>query len=212
MEQNSQSYNTTVLGRSPFKFLLPQLPQLVLYMALTFLIVLAFNVPAIWNGLTSAGPGWSEITSSNTGGLYKAWHAVSNSNFVAAFFWGALGCAIYLAFWFIRSLITNIRNDLVVASYVHPVTYKEYLFWRSLILRKLFFGLSLLALLVYMYAGTKIFGALAHFSFWRIETGLNLAGYLQLAGVVVAGMLLLHGFTLLLKLTFNFWQFIYRDL
>jgi hypothetical protein len=212
MEKNNQSYNTSVLGLSPGKFLKPEPPQLILYFALSLLLLLAINIPHIWILLTSGGPGLSEIVGSNTGGLYKAWHVFSNSNLLAGFFWGVLGCAIYLAIWFFRSLVTNIRNDLVVANYVHPVTYKEYLFWRSLILRKVFFGLSLVAMLIYLVAGYKTIAALAYFCFWRIENGLHLLGYSQLLGSLVAGILLLHGFTLLLKLTLNFWQFIYRDL
>jgi hypothetical protein len=212
MEKNSQSYNTTVLGLNPWRFLKPGLPQLVLYLASTLILLLVFNLSRIWSLLTSGGTGLSEIAASNASGLYKAWHIFSNSNLIAGFWWGLLGCAIYLVIWFFRSLITNIRNDLVVANYVHPVTYKEYLFWRALILRKVFFGLSLLALLIYSFATLKTVAALANFSFWRIETGLNVIGYCQLAGIILVGMLLLHGFTLLMKLTLNFWQFIYRDL
>lgn len=212
MEQNSQSYNTTVLGLSPWRFLKPGPPQLVLYLASTLLSLLVFNTPRVWRLLTSGGPGLSEIAASDTSGLYKAWHVFSSSNIVAALWWGLFGCAIYLVIWFLRSLITNIRNDLVVANYVHPVTYKEYLFWRSLILRKIFFGLSLIALFIYSWATYKTMAAMASFSFWRIENGLDMVGYCQLAGVLLAGMLLLHGFTLLVKLNLNFWQFIYRDL
>jgi hypothetical protein len=212
MEKNTQSYNTTVLGLNPLKFLVPELPQLVLYFALAILLLVALNVPTIWSSLTSGGPGLSQIAASNGDGLYKTWHIVSNSNLVAGLFWGVLGCAIYLVIWFFRSLATNVRNDLVVASYVHPATYKEYLYWRSLILRKVFFGLALLGLLIYLYAGAKTLIALAHFGYWRIESSLNYGGYIQLAGTLVAGMLLLHGFTLILKITLNFWQFIYRDL
>jgi hypothetical protein len=210
MENKSQSYNTSVVGLSPLKFLIPQAPQLILYLFVSLLILLALNVPAIWDLLT-AGSGLSGVAAQDSG-FYKAWHLVSSSNLVAGLFWGALGCVFYLVIWFFRSIVTNIRNDLVVASYVHPVTYKEYLYWRSVILRKVFFGLSFLTLLAYLFALTKLFGGLANFCYWRAENGLNYTGYIQLLGAVVAGMLLLHGFTLILKLTLNFWQFIYRDL
>jgi hypothetical protein len=210
MEKNNQSYNTTVLGLSPLRFATPELPQLALYLALTLLFFFIFNAGMIWNAYTVGGTSLNEIITSR--GFGRAWHAITSSGLVAGLLWALLGAVIYMVIWFFRSITTSVRNDLVVASYVHPVTYKEYLFWRSLILRKLFFGLSFVTLLVYLYAGGKTMASLAHFAYWRLESGLSPYGYAQLTGAVLAGILLMHGFTLILKISLNFWQFIYRDL
>src|SRR4051794_1403261 len=119
MEKTSPSYNTTTVGLRPVKFLTPEVPQLVLYLALTFLFFVGLNVNSIWSFLTTGSGSLNELVAGSS--FNRAWHIVSTSNLVASLFWALLGSAIYLAVWFFRSIITNIRNDLVVASYIHPV-------------------------------------------------------------------------------------------
>ena len=218
MKKTPQSYSSSASNADTGKsFLIPSVSQLVLYLLITTLLLVAFNLGHIWdylnnNILASGSDGLGDIIGDDSSSLHQFFNSISHSVVLQVVFWVCLGSLIYLFIWFVRNIVINILNDVVAANYVHPQGYNRFHYWESIIARKVFFAISLAILIFYFFAGWRLVDSLSELAYRLFPDFTDPQNFLKLAGIVVVIMALVHSFILIIRITVNSWRFIYRDL
>jgi hypothetical protein len=192
--------------------LLPSGLEVFLYLVVSILLLSLSNAKKIWHyfsGYFSHQSGFdlgSKIPGINT--LSKAYQG----RVLQIIFWVIVGIAIYTLFWFLRNIVNNVRNDVVAGSYVRPRDYKVSNYWKSILMRKILFGLSVVLLIVYLYAGIQMVAQLGSLCYDYVTKFQPIHSTLYILGGLFFTCLLLHVFIILCRVSARSWQFIYTDL
>jgi hypothetical protein len=216
MKKKLQSYSSSeIVGAANKNFLVPTSTQLVLDMLIAILLLFFFNVGRLWNYLNqyvlSQEGGLGGVVGNST--LHKIFNTISQSTILQVAFWVCIGSLVYVLIWFLRNIVINILNDVVADSYVHPRGYSRVNYWESIIARKIFFGVSVIVLVFYFFAGWRLLSSLAAQIYTLFghyyDPPINL---LRVASIVVITMAVVHVFMIICHIAVNSWRFIYRDL
>lgn len=216
MNNQIRSYNSSVA--SELKSFLPTTPQLLLDLLLGFLLLAFFNIRGLWRWFSTGGIG--NGTQVDIGGLIHdrahwmtdTYNSFTQGRGIQILIWIVIGCCIYLIFWFVSVLITNLRNDIVANEYVHPKTYKSSWFWGSVLQQKGFFLCMVILLVGYIYCSVKLLNYLANLSYHSV---INFQLYPDLPILIsslLASAITVHVFFMVFQLTKNSWNYIYKDL
>jgi len=214
---NIESYSTSnSIGVTSKQFLWPGWSQLLLYVLVSFLLLLVFNVKNAWsylnNNIIAPQGGLGAILSSNNRLLKHIFNSFSHSIVLQVLFWVAIGCFVYVIIWFIRNIAINIMNDIAADNYVHPATYKRLRFWESILVRKVFSGISIFTLIIYIGASTKMVMYLSGLCFRLVQNFQPIRSLLEIAACVLVTTVLVYILILLTHVAVMSWRLIYRDL
>lgn len=213
---NIESQSTIIAKDATSKqFLQLSISRLLLYLVLSILLLAVLNAKHLWNYLI-------KNIFSGHGGLghsipQKSWightlNTLSHSAILQVIFWVVVGCVVYTVLWFVRNIITNLMNDIAADRYIHPATYKSYLFWRSVMIRKIFSGASLIVLIIYIGIFISAVTDLANICYGLVTNFATMNDLLQLLGAVVLTVGLIYFLVLIARVTIFSWRMIYRDL
>lgn len=216
MQNEIKSYSSGSIGSTSKQFLLPSIPQLLLYALIGLLILVLLNLAKAWdylnqNVLMPQGGAESYI-SQKSPWLYHAINSLSHSIILQVIFWVAVGCIVYIIIWFIRNIGINVLNDIAADNYVHPESYKRSRYWESVLARKIFFGISIILLITFIVSGARLMTSLANTSYRIVTTFHTLHNLLELVGTLLAATCLIYVLVLIAHLSINSWRFIYKDL
>jgi hypothetical protein len=217
MKKTLASQNSvTTVGATSRDFLVPSWSQLILYLLISLLLLIIFNLGRFWDYLNlvilAPGEGVDSLLAEHASSLHRIFSVASQSIILQVIFWIGIGSLVYILIWFIRNVVINILNDVVAASYIHPPSFNRFSYWESVIARKVFFGISLAVLMFYLFAGWRLVGSLADLAATEVSKFADLHSMLKLAGIVLIAMALIHSLILIGHITANSWRFIYRDL
>lgn len=211
--QSFNSKNTRLVSRG---LLVPNVAQAVFYALIGLLVLAALNGQEIWHyfnhNILSIQSGAGITINENSGFLAQAVNSVSRSRAPQIIFWVFVGCGAYTLVWLTGNIFTNIRNDFVADEYIHPPGYSHAKYWKSVLARKIFFSLTLLLLLIYVYTLVRLFPLLAAACQRAVENFSPTSSLLKLAGALLAATIIIHLFVFMVRLLMNSWKFIFRDL
>lgn len=198
------------------QFLVPSWAQVFLYVLVSLLLFGLFNVQSIWrdynNALLLNPELLSGAVTDKGNGLSEIWNTLLHSSLLQVVFWMTVGALTYLFIWFVRSVSTNLRNDIIADEYIHPASYNRKGYWESVIAHKILFGATVVVLFGYLYANLKLQPLLAQVGYSAIKDFEVIPSLIDLIGVILGTVILLHLLTLLFRVTANSWRFIYKDL
>ncbi len=210
---NTKSYNT-VVGVTSRQYLLPGMAQVVLYLILSAMVLLALNAHNIWRYIsdqilipqTDLGP------SSNNDWIGRGWHFLTHGVWLQILFWILVGCLVYIFIWFVGNIVANIRNDIVADDYKHPASYNRFKFWESVLARKTFFGVSALLLIIYFVFFIRLASLLAELCYSAVTNFEWATSSKDLLGALISCAVLIYLLVLLAHITANAWRFTFKDL
>lgn len=208
----AQSYNKTQTLK---KFLTPGWTQIFLYLVVSIFLFIFFNSNQIWSDLSSTillpqhGIHDLVIPGSAIDGL---WQSVAKSRLPLILFWAIIGCLIYTFIWFIKSILTNLQNDMVADLYTHPSNYNRSAFWAKVIGHKILFVIAVGVTILYIFASFVALPLIAHQAYYSIKFYSSLSDVLQILIAIAGLMIMIHIFILLVHMTVNMWKIIYKDL
>jgi hypothetical protein len=216
MKTETQSNNTRyALGIKDL--LVPTGPQLALDFVLAFLLLTLLKIRGLWayftQGILDASQSdISDIINQKAQSFHHFLNSISQGRALQIVFWLFVGCIVYIFIWFIRSLITGVRNDMIADTYVHPFSYSRSVFWQSVISRKLFFVAMTGIFIAYLVTGVKLAIALANLCYSSIESSNYSSAILRVAISLIITAVLVQIFIILLRLLGRAWKLIYTDL
>lgn len=214
LPSSSGSYNSR-LSITARQFFIPSLPQILLYMLISSLLLVLLSGPSIWkkfNENLQSNVTLGDVITGNAPFLQRVVDKLSHSRIPEIVFWLLVGCSIYIVIWFARNIINNIRNDVVADSYLHPVGYDRKMFWQSIFARKILLFSCMGLLLAYVIVGFKFLSVISKFFYSAID-GFSLSpSIVQIIGSVLAVAILIYLLILLFHLTVNLWRLVYRNL
>lgn len=208
------SYNSR-FSVSARQFFLPSRAQFFMYILVSSLVLIFLNGQTIWNnfkGNLQSDLTLSDVVIGNAPVLQKVIDQLAHSRVPEIVFWLMVGCGVYIIVWFIRNISGNVINDVVADSYLHPKNYSRWMFWQSVIARKILFFFCIFLLIVYVFTGIKFLPAVARFFYSAID-GFSLSpSIVQIIISVFITSFVLYLFILLVHLTVNLWRLVYRNL
>lgn len=198
-------------------FLMVGSAQLLLDFVIGLIILLSFNIPAVWANLTSgyeiiSSPSLNVYLSEHAPWLYNFFHSSVASRAISMLLWLFIGCITYLIIWFVGSFLTSLRNDVVADSYQHPGAYDKTGFWLSVLSRKVMFVCLFVLLLVYIYAAFSLLFELSVGSYEAIINFVPRFSLVYMVGSLVTSLVAVHLFFILTRLIARNWKVIYNDL
>jgi hypothetical protein len=214
MEKNIKSSSSSLSDNS--NYLWPTIYQLVLYFLISFLVLLILNLKNMWTYLNDTvlkpDGGLDSIIAQSAPGVHKVLNSLSQSIILQVIFWIFVGCAVYLLIWFIKNIAINLLNDITAGQYVHPKSYKGYVFWSGIFARRIFFWVSAAILLAYLAVGARFIGYLADICYQAILTFEPLQSSIDIAGSAILATALIYVLTLISHICVNSWRLMYKDL
>jgi hypothetical protein len=203
-------------GATRNNFLVPGGSQFILYFLISILLLILLNIKKTWDYLnqTVLKPegGLDGVIANNAPGIHKVISSITQSIILQVLFWIFVGCVVYMTIWFIKNIAINLVNDVTADQYVHPLSYKRYKFWGSILARRTFFWISSGVLVFFLAVSARLiidlsglcYDAVTDFAF--IQSLLNIAGsLLAVTSIIYLGVLLVH-------VVMTSWQIMYKDL
>lgn len=198
MSQNSG------LSHLLWRFLRPEIDELVLYSTAAILIVGVAMYQLAVNG--DIGTDSTDIISSFSNAISSTSLYLSRGTGWASFFlfgfWFIIGGIIYTLVWAISTIVIDIRNDLRISeSFVHPRSFHKSDFWASIIARTAVRAIASIALIFYVvfwlwvFAPVAVSAAIRFFNNARSFSNI-LDMVLSLIGIIIT----LHIVTVLIRL------------
>jgi len=120
-----------------------------------------------------------------------------------------IGSAVYLAFWLINNIATDVRNDIVADSYQHPLSYNRSLYWRFIVTDRLLLVCVVITFLGYLYMFLKLLPVLAKALYIVLQDYSWASGFLEMIAIVAATVILLHGLFVLGRILVNAWRYVF---
>lgn len=210
----SSSYNSR-FSVSARQFFIPSRAQFLMYTLVSVLLLVLLNGHAIWTkfkGNLQQDLTLSDVIVSNAPFLQKVIDRLSHSRVPEIVFWLLVGCGIYIIIWFMRNISSNIVNDVVADSYLHPKDYDRQMFWQSIIARKILLFFSLGVLIAYFVVAVKFLPVVARFFYSAIDDFRLSPSVVQIMISILITTLLIYFFILLTHLSANLWKLVYRNL
>lgn len=197
------------------QFLRLSISQLLLYLLVSVILLAVLNAKHAWDYLSknifSEQGGLGHIVP-QTSWLGHTLNSLAHSAILQIVFWIVIGCLVYVILWFVRNIITNLMNDIAADGYIHPATYRSYLFWRSVLIRKVFSVISLLVWIIYIGIFIRTVMELAKLCHGILTDYITLNNLLELLGAVVLTVGLVYFLVLIARVVIYSWRSIYRDL
>lgn len=193
-------------------------PQVILSLVIALSFYIFISIPNFWQSITggndtkTSSQYITDWLTQTAPWLYSTYSTIVGGRAVQVLFWLLAGATTYLLIWFIGSILINIRNDIVADSYIHPKFYNRRYFWLSVTFRKLFFVLIFAILIVYLPVALGLLVQLSDLGYEAIIMISSIDNIRNLIGAILTGLLLVHVFFILLRLTINAWNYIYKDL
>jgi hypothetical protein len=213
MEIQSHNSESASLVRQLF---VPNPVKILLYLLTGFITLAVSNIVNFWTYFYATPDGQKQVIDifgggpglQDQGGFFSTTLQGRLGQIVV---WGLIGIGIYIAIWFIKNIITNLRNDVVADEYVHPHSYSRTSYWRSIAVRKGMFILIGGVLLGYMFLCYQLLPILSNIFFTAI-TNIDTGSGLNTLTTTVAVALMLHVLVVLIQLAIHSWRFISSDL
>jgi hypothetical protein len=209
--------NNTRLGLTFWKLLFPSELQTFLDLLLGLLLLIILNAKGLWNYFTNGflaaqQSEVSDIITQKVQGIHHFLDTISKGRFLQIVFWLFVGCVVYLLIWLSRSMLTNIRNDIVADEFTHPESYSRIGYWGSVLAHKLVLICIFVVLIVYFFAGFRLVSLIAKWAYTALENFQALRTSAEILGAVLATAFLLQILFALIRIFTNSWKFIYKDL
>ena len=103
-------------------------------------------------------------------------------------------------------------NDIAADKYIHPRTYKSYLFWKSVTIRKIFSACSIAVLGIYTVVSVRLLVVLSNLCYHLITNFQTGKGLFELSAVLLTTVFLVYIMMLLTHIAIASWRLIYKDL
>jgi hypothetical protein len=214
MKDDFQAHNAEADGKIR-KFLVPTLPEFLIYLLMSVLVLTLFNATLIWkyyrDNIVSLQAG-DNLIGQSPSGLKHLVLDVSGSRVPLILFWLLVGCLAYIFIWFMHNIYLNIRNDFVADAYVHPYNYDRAHFWETVLIRKVIFAVSLVILAAYVPLVFRLLRILAQDAHVEVANFSLVNGLAGLLIIALVGSFLLYVLALLVHTVFRCWRIIYSDL
>lgn len=210
-----QSHNSQSRG-SLISFIIPGPIQILLYILSGLIILALINARAVWEYLYKDPVGQQRaVDLFANGSANKPASGLLSSSLPARIsqilVWTIIGIIIYSVIWFIKNLFNNIRNDIVADEYVHPKNYNRAGYWRSILLRKVFFVFTATVFVGFVYTLIKILPLISNI-FYQSLKNFKLSGSGKMLGASLFLALLIHLLVVIIRMMASSWRFIYADL
>jgi|SRR5581483_11328469 len=209
-----QSYNSRVKN-SLRLFLMPGPADIALYLFLALMLLLGLNAINIWDYFSShnlVSQNLGQLISQNEPWIPNFLKRLSEGRLLQGVFWAVLGIFIYILVWSLRNLTVNIRNDIVADEYIHPAEYKRFIYWRSIIGRKVMFVVAVVVWVAYIISGVQLVSSLATTCRQAVASSDWLSILTQLLGCWIVVSVLIYLLILLGRVVMIGWRLIYTDL
>ncbi len=190
--------------------------QVLVYFLASCLLLTILNIGRIWHYLSTSlfgnQGGAENFVAAHIPALHGAYHFITHSIILQVMFWALVGCVIYGFIWFGKNIFISLMNDFVADQYVHPPGYNRSKYWESVLMRKVFFTLSLVVLIASFIGGVGFVMALASACYTTVTNFTIVGGTLTLFGSALITTTLIYALTILTYLTTKAWRLIYKDL
>lgn len=209
-----QSYNSRVKN-SLRLFLQPGGADIALYLFLAMMLLLGLNAKNIWDYFSSqnlVSQNLGQLISQNEPWIPTFLKKLSEGRLLQGVFWAVLGTFIYILVWSLRNLTVNIRNDIVADEYIHPAEYKRFLYWRSIIARKVTFVVATVVWVAFIISSVQLISSLANLCRQAVSNSNWMSSVMQLLGCWIVVSILIYLFMLLSRIVMIGWRLIYTDL
>src|SRR3989344_3088959 len=214
LQPPSSSYSSR-FSVSARQFFIPSRAQVFMYILISSLLLVLLNGQTIWSKFKTnlqTDISFNDVIVGNAPFMQKVIDRLSHSRVPEIIFWLLVGCAVYIIVWFARNITSNIVNDVVADSYLHPSNYDRRLFWQSIIARKTLLFFCVLVLITYIIIGVKFLPIVAKFFYSAIDDFRLSPSVVEILVSIFITTLLLYLFILLTHLTVNLWRLVYRNL
>jgi hypothetical protein len=193
-------------------FFLPSLPEILLYLLLSIIIVLALNAGSIIEKLSNNYIGSPENLKANfttlSDGFSHSFSSALGGRLGQMMLWAFVGALAYIGLWLAKNVLNSFENDIISDHYMHPSTYSRAGYWGSSFSVKIFLAAEILIIIGYFFiAVTSILPSLsalagsAAYSFnWSSSPLYILVAILGTALAVYVGVVLLKLLSHLWKL------------
>jgi len=194
--------------------LIPSPAHVFLYLLTSLILLFLLNIRAYWNYLNNDPIGQKTaqnllVTTNNSDS--SLWSSFISGRIGQIIFWVVVGAAIYTVIWFIKNILTNLRNDVVADEFVHPRFYNRAKYWGSVLGRKIIFMSVFFILAAYSYVLVRFTFVLSKL-FFSVIYNFKFEDILPTIGPVVLMAFLIHVLVILARLAANSWHFISLDL
>jgi hypothetical protein len=214
MENKIESNNS--IGMTSRNVLVPSPSQFFLYFLISFLLLIALNIKSAWDYLNQIvlkpQGGLDSIIADKAPGVHNILTSLSQSILLQVVFWVFVGCVVYVIIWFVKNIAINLLNDITADQYIHPSAYKRGKFWGGIFARRAFFWISAAILVVYLAVSARMFVYLAGLCYDSITDFAAVQSSLQIVGSLLAATSAIYICVLLVHITMNSWQLMYKDL
>jgi hypothetical protein len=215
MENITESHNSNI-GATSKQFILPSVPQLLLYILIATMVLFVLNSGKAWNYLSNtilaSKGGAANLITHNSPAFQKTFDSLSRSIILQVVFWVLIGCLVYIIIWFVRNIAVNLLNDFVADNYIHPKSYSRSDYWSSILARKVFFWIGAVILFLFTISGMKLLAYISSEAYVNI-VHFNLTSSLpRLIIIELAATGFIYSLILLSHVVLNSWRLISRDL
>jgi hypothetical protein len=214
MENKIESNNS--IGMTSRNVLVPSPSQFFLYFLISFLLLIALNIKNAWDYLNQIvlkpQGGLDSIIADKAPGVHNILTSLSQSILLQVIFWVFVGCVVYIIIWFVKNIAINLLNDITADQYIHPSSYKRGKFWGGIFARRIFFWINAAILVVYLAVSARMFVYLADLCYDSVTDFATVQSSLQIVGSLLAATSAIYICVLLVHVTMNSWQLMYKDL
>jgi hypothetical protein len=137
------------------KFFKMSLPEGALYLLLSLILLIIYNISSVLHGLGSDYIGDPEKIQSGfstlSTGFSNSFSTALGGRLGQILLWSFVGALTYLALWLSRNVINSFKNDIISDHYLHPSSYNRAEYWGSSLSVKLFFAAQLMISAAYAF-------------------------------------------------------------
>lgn len=206
IESRSQSSVHSARG-----FFIPSIPEVVLYLLLSCIILLVLNLGSIINSLSNHYIGSPDTLKANFSTLFKSFSdsfsSAWNGRLGQVLLWACVGAGAYIAIWLGKNVLNSFENDIIAAHYSHPSDYSRLGYWTSSFSVKIFLAALILITLGFFFVSiTSVLPALAALAGSAAYDFHAVKSVLYIAACILSGGVLIYLFVVLLKLVSHLWK------
>ena len=214
MNHEIQSYSTRQQrARETRHFFLPDLTEFLLYLTLSFLLLIIIEAGNLWDyfnqNVVGQTGGFSSVFNQNVPFLHKVTSLTTGGPLLQFLFWALFGIFIYIFYWFAKNLVIDFYNDFVIGKYyIAQIHVDEKRYWLSVVMRNLVFVLSLVLMIVFIFEGGRLIYDMASLFFTSLTSFHGLVSLLDIFASIVMTAVLMHVFIVLIRVTVISWRYL----
>ena len=204
---NTTSYSDR--SRRPWRNLAyPQTEEILLYILLSVLLLVALNARGLWRYFSVHVVGSDRVSIS--GSLYQLhdWSGIlaAQGRVVQALFWATVGFFTYLIVWIIYNFFIDARNDIVAGEYTHPDSYNRTVYWETAIGSKVLFFAVIASIGLFAFCCTRLLPLFAKLFFLAVNHFSFSSSLLGLLASIIGVSVLVHLSNILCRLFILSWR------